>query len=93
MNVTSTYSRGALELSVQLGERLAHLCGCPDRPHRVVLVDLGNAEHRHDRVAQALNRGGFATLLFDLLTPEEERDRANVFDVDLLAGRLIGATR
>jgi putative phosphoribosyl transferase len=48
---------------------------------------------RNLAVAQALNRGGFATLLFDLLTPEEERDRANVFDVDLLAGRLIAATR
>jgi putative phosphoribosyl transferase len=48
---------------------------------------------RNATVACALNRGGFATLLFDLLTPEEERDRANVFDIDLLAGRLIGATR
>ncbi len=43
-------------------------------------------------IAEALNRRGFATLLFDLLTPEEERDRANVFDIDLLARRLIGAT-
>ena len=35
---------------------------------------------------------GFATLLFDLLTPEEERDRANVFDIELLADRLGMAT-
>jgi putative phosphoribosyl transferase len=48
---------------------------------------------RNRAVADALNRGGFGTLLFDLLTSEEERDRANVFDIGLLAGRLIGATR
>jgi putative phosphoribosyl transferase len=32
------------------------------------------------------------TLLFDLLSPEEELDRANVFDIGLLAGRLAGVT-
>src|SRR5690606_8414145 len=31
-------------------------------------------------------------LLFDLLTPAEEADRANVFDIDLLAGRLVDVT-
>jgi putative phosphoribosyl transferase len=39
-------------------------------------------------VAAGLNRVGMATLLVDLLTPEEERDRRNVFDVRLLARRL-----
>ena len=34
-----------------------------------------------------------ATLLFDLLTTEEETDRANVFDIPLLAGRLADAVR
>jgi putative phosphoribosyl transferase len=34
-----------------------------------------------------------ATLLFDLLTPGEERNRANVFDIDLLGQRLLEATR
>jgi putative phosphoribosyl transferase len=33
------------------------------------------------------------SLLFDLLTAEEEQDRANVFDIGLLAGRLGAATR
>jgi putative phosphoribosyl transferase len=33
------------------------------------------------------------TLLLDLLTPQEELDRANVFDIGLLAGRLAEATR
>jgi putative phosphoribosyl transferase len=42
-------------------------------------------------VARVLNEGGLATLLLDLLTPEEERDRRNVFDVELLAGRVLDA--
>ena len=50
-------------------------------------------EPRNLAVAQALNRVGFATLLFDLLTCEEEQDRANVFDVELLGERLIDATK
>jgi putative phosphoribosyl transferase len=41
----------------------------------------------------ALNEHGLATLLLDLLTLDEEHERANVFDVELLAGRLVTATR
>jgi len=48
---------------------------------------------RNRAVAHALNAHGIATLLFDLLTPEEEPDRANVFDVPLLANRLVEAAR
>jgi pimeloyl-ACP methyl ester carboxylesterase len=44
---------------------------------------------RNRAVAHALNLRGMATLLFDLLTPPEEADRANVFDVRLLAERLV----
>ncbi|HYA53966.1 MAG TPA: phosphoribosyltransferase, partial [Streptosporangiaceae bacterium] len=44
-------------------------------------------------MASVLNEAGLGTLLFDLLTPEEERDRANVFDIELLADRLIEVTR
>lgn len=46
---------------------------------------------RNMAVASALNDRGIATLLFDLLTPEEEADRANVFDIPLLADRLVDA--
>lgn len=45
---------------------------------------------RNLAVAKALNRQGIGTLLFDLLTPSEEQDRTNVFDIRLLAERLIG---
>jgi dienelactone hydrolase len=40
-------------------------------------------------VAKAMNGAGLATLLFDLLTEEEEPNRANVFDIPLLASRLV----
>jgi predicted phosphoribosyltransferase/alpha-beta hydrolase superfamily lysophospholipase len=48
---------------------------------------------RNRAVADTLNRAGQATLLFDLLTPAESADRAKVFDVALLAERLVAATR
>jgi putative phosphoribosyl transferase len=44
---------------------------------------------RNRAVAHALNEQAIATLLFDLLTEEEEANRANVFDIGLLAGRLV----
>ncbi|MEY9842865.1 phosphoribosyltransferase family protein [Streptacidiphilus sp. EB103A] len=47
---------------------------------------------RNRFVADALNRAGLATLLFDLLTEEEELDRANAFDTALLTRRLADAT-
>jgi putative phosphoribosyl transferase len=48
---------------------------------------------RNVQVARALNARGMATFLFDLLTNEEERDRRNVFDIPLLADRLVSAIR
>lgn len=48
---------------------------------------------RNRQVAEALNQAGLATLLFDLLHPDEEmaRGRARVFDISFLAGRLMDA--
>jgi dienelactone hydrolase len=48
---------------------------------------------RNREVADALTGQGIATLLFDLLTPAEEANRANVFDIPLLADRLVDAVR
>jgi putative phosphoribosyl transferase len=47
---------------------------------------------RNRFVAEVLNRANLGTLLFDLLTPAEADERANVFDIELLAGRLGAAT-
>jgi putative phosphoribosyl transferase len=48
---------------------------------------------RNQFVADQLETAGLATLRFDLLSDEEARDRVNVFDAELLAVRLLGATR
>lgn len=47
---------------------------------------------RNAKVAAAVQKAGLGTLLFDLLLPDEAEDRANVFDIDLLARRLLVAT-
>lgn len=52
----------------------------------------GRLSPRNNHVAAALRRAGLATFLLDLLTPAEEQDRVNVFDIPLLASRLIRAT-
>ncbi len=69
----------------------------PDDPLGVVLFVHGSGSSRHSprnqQVAAALNERRIGTLLFDLLTSAEAADRANVFDIDLLARRLLGATR
>lgn len=46
---------------------------------------------RNRQVAAVLQEHGLGTLLFDLLTPEEAQDRRLVFDIPLLADRLVGA--
>jgi putative phosphoribosyl transferase len=52
----------------------------------------GRSSPRNLFVASALRVVGLGTLLFDLLTPAEEADRSNVFDIGLLASRLTAAT-
>ena len=64
---------------------------------RVLNDEDGSGSSRHSPrnryVAAVLNQAGLGTLLFDLLTAAEEHDRANVFDIDLLARRLVDVTR
>lgn len=47
---------------------------------------------RNSYVAQVLREAGLGTLLFDLLTSEEDRYYQNRFDINLLAERLAAAT-
>lgn len=69
----------------------------PPHPRGLVIFAHGSGSGRYsprnNYVAERLRKSGIATLLLDLLTPEEERDRRNVFDIELLATRLIAATR
>lgn len=66
------------------------------RTGALVVFAHGSGSSRHSprnrSVAAALHRAGLGTLLFDLLTPAEEADRANVFDIGTLAERLVDAT-
>ena len=72
----------------------------PERAGGVVLFAHGSGSSRHSprnrHVARMLNQANLATLLFDLLTPEEEALEVRTahlrFDIGLLTGRLIGAT-
>ncbi len=49
----------------------------------------GRFSPRNNYVARHLQEDGFATLLLDLLTEEEADDRRKVFNIDLLADRLL----
>lgn len=82
---------------VSIGPRqLAGILAIPDCARGLVIFAHGSGSGRfsprNTYVAEALQHAGFATLLLDLLTPGEERDRANVFDIGLLATGLEQAT-
>lgn len=70
---------------------------CPEAARALVIFAHGSGSSRlsprNIRVAEALNDRGMATLLFDLLMPEEEGDRRNVFDIKLLGRRLVHAVK
>jgi len=92
--------RAAVSTEVTLaaaGMELAGTLVVPPEPVGTVVFAHGSGSSRHSPrnryVAGVLNDAGLATLLVDLLTVEEEIDRAAVFDVELLAARLGGATR
>lgn len=63
----------------------------------LVLFAHGSGSSRHSPrnnfVAERLRERGLGTLLMDLLSPAEDRDRARRFDIALLSDRLVTATR
>src|SRR6478736_6913813 len=73
----------------------------PENAIGLVLFAHGSGSSRHSPrnqfVARTLNRAGLGTLLFDLLTPEEEaldiHTREHRFNISLLAERLVHATK
>jgi len=90
------------EVQIQAGR--AALSGnlhIPDGAAALVLFAHGSGSSRHSPrnqfVARTLNNAGLATLLFDLLTPEEESIDARTaelrFNIGLLAERLVHATK
>jgi pimeloyl-ACP methyl ester carboxylesterase len=90
--------REPTEREVVIGPlRLAGNLRLPGAADALVVFAHGSGSSRlsprNRMVAEALNEQGIATLLFDLLTPAEEQDRANVFDIPLLAERLVNVVR
>jgi putative phosphoribosyl transferase len=68
----------------------------PDGARGIVLFAHGSGSGRfsprNNYVARALQKAGLATFLFDLLTDAEAAERSKVFDIPLLAERLLLAT-
>src|SRR3954451_16391633 len=88
---------------VQIPAERAALSGnlaIPENGIALVLFAHGSGSSRHSSrnqfVAHTLNRAGLGTLLFDLLTPEEEAldasTREHRFNIGLLAERLVHAS-
>ncbi len=75
------------------GVSLDGILRIPDQTTGVVAFAHGSGSGRfsprNQYVARVLETGGFATLLLDLLTPDESDDRRKVFNIDLLADRLL----
>jgi len=86
------------EVEIAVGEvRLPGDLTLPPEPAGAVIFAHGSGSSRlsprNRSVAGTIVDAGLATLLFDLLTAGEAADRANVFDIELLAERLLAATR
>jgi pimeloyl-ACP methyl ester carboxylesterase len=79
------------------GIDLPGLLSLPPHPKGLVIFAHGTSSSRlsprNRQVAEELTRAGLGSLLFDLLTEEEAFDRSNVFDISLLARRVLLATR
>jgi putative phosphoribosyl transferase len=78
------------------GVTLAASLAVPSGATGVVIFVHGSGSSRYSPrnayVARRLNDAAIATVLFDLLTVAEESDRANVFDIGLIAARLTEVT-
>ncbi len=85
------------EVEVAIGAtRLGGSLSVPVGSSGIVVFAHGSGSSRHSPrnrfVADQINNAGLGTLLFDLLTPSEERDRRNVFDIPMLGTRLLEVT-
>jgi putative phosphoribosyl transferase len=93
-------AEGDVDEEVTIPARGAPLRGhlrIPPEAVGIVVFAHGSGSSRHSPrnqfVARVLNDAGLGTLLFDLLSDREASDRANVFDIELLSGRLVAATQ
>ncbi|MGI9657323.1 MAG: phosphoribosyltransferase family protein [Gaiellaceae bacterium] len=92
----SAVDRRSIEIHVDALHLQADLVMPRDPRGWVVFAHGSGSSRRSPRnveVARVLNEAALGTVLLDLLTPEEELDRALVFDIELLAHRVAQATR
>lgn len=75
------------------GLELRGILGIPASPAGIVVFAHGSGSGRlsprNNFIARVLQDAGMATLLSDLLQEQEESDRTKIFDIDLLADRLL----
>jgi putative phosphoribosyl transferase len=90
------------EVQIHAGRAVLHgNLNIPENVSALVLFAHGSGSSRHSPrnqfVSRTLNEAGLATLLFDLLTPEEEaidmQTQEHRFNIDLLAMRLGHSTK
>jgi len=78
------------------GVSLPGTLALPEKARGIVLFAHGSGSSRFSPrnrfVAEVLQNAGIGTLLFDLLTPEEDQVYENRFDIDLITERLVKAT-
>ncbi|MGK7389428.1 MAG: dienelactone hydrolase family protein [Candidatus Cyclobacteriaceae bacterium M2_1C_046] len=86
------------KVDINIGDRsLEGNLNIPDNPRGLVIFSHGAGSSRlsprNRNVAEQLNKNGYGTLLFDLLTNQEDQIYANRFDIELLTKRLMSATK
>jgi putative phosphoribosyl transferase len=101
--VSSSALGQSTEVSVGIGQEITApaFLSLPEKARGLVLFAHGSGSSRNSPrnrfVAGFLNNGDIGTLLFDLLTPQEEAiDRRTAelrFDIGMLAARVVAATR
>ncbi len=91
-----TYIHKPIELSVGHGQFIKGELTIPEGCQGLVIFSHGSGSSRFSprnrKVAAYLQTQHMATLLMDLLTPQEDREYHNRFDIDLLTDRLIRVT-
>ncbi len=100
MDISSGKKSGTYQIPITSSVTLEGNLNIPERPRGVVLFVHGSGSSRfsprNQYVARVLQEAGIATLLIDLLTPqEEEQDRSTGyvrFNIDLLSERVIQVT-
>ncbi|MEQ1654822.1 MAG: dienelactone hydrolase family protein [Nitrospira sp.] len=89
--MTTKHERNVQIIHGALG--LEGILGLPLDPRGIIVFAHGSGSGRlsprNNFVAHHLQQNGLATLLLDLLAPNEAEDRRKVFDIDLLADRLL----